>query len=282
LPFNFVAYVDNNGQLKGLLEGYEAVNSDVRHMVLSEAWAYYEEVSQKNRVFMKGWAGDEPRQVQHAVIHAIAFNWLVNYASDAQTRRTGFDTLFDEVMSRVKNPNPSVADMVAISLATKLDRLGFVEGLSFCEEDELEPLVARYFRNEISKDDFYEAVRPWFESRFVMKALTGMNLRLTPLAFSHQDYSNELGQDYARFVADTCSQVTAGRKALYDEEDYDEESEEERSDEERREREQLELIARCNPSFLLRHIAKDTMYDVTVIARVFELAKERASHILGN
>jgi hypothetical protein len=246
--------------------------------LLSEAWAYYEEVSQKNRVFMKGWAGDEPRQVQHAIIHAIAFNWLVDYAGDAPARRAGFDTLFDEVMSRVKNPDPAVADMVAISLATKLDRLGFVEGLSFCEEDELEPLVARYFRSEISKDDFYEAVRPWFDSRFVMKALTGMNLRLTPLAFSHQDYSNELGQDYARFVAETCSQVTAGRKELYDEYDDDDE---ECSDEEREEREQLEFIARCDPSFLLAHIGKDTMYDVAVVARVFELAKERASHILG-
>jgi hypothetical protein len=41
-------------------------------------------------------------------------------------------------------------------------------------------------------------------------------------------------------------------------------------------REQLELIVRCDPSVLLRHLKEDTGFDSNLIARMIELGKERA------
>jgi hypothetical protein len=45
-------------------------------------------------------------------------------------------------------------------------------------------------------------------------------------------------------------------------------------------REVLELIVRCDPSILLRHIEEDTAYDARLIGTMLELAKERARDIL--
>jgi hypothetical protein len=46
-------------------------------------------------------------------------------------------------------------------------------------------------------------------------------------------------------------------------------------------REQLHLIERCDPSLLIHHIEEDTAYDGPLVARVFELAKERARSLLA-
>jgi hypothetical protein len=45
--------------------------------------------------------------------------------------------------------------------------------------------------------------------------------------------------------------------------------------------EQLHLIERCDPSLLIHHIEEDTAYDGPLVARVFELAKERARSLLA-
>lgn len=47
-------------------------------------------------------------------------------------------------------------------------------------------------------------------------------------------------------------------------------------------REQLELIERSDPSFVLRHLRERTAFDVSVVERMFELAKERARALLAH
>lgn len=47
-------------------------------------------------------------------------------------------------------------------------------------------------------------------------------------------------------------------------------------------REQLELIERCQPDLLLMHIRENTAFDVALLERVFELAKERARALLAS
>lgn len=47
-----------------------------------------------------------------------------------------------------------------------------------------------------------------------------------------------------------------------------------------KEREQLEMIVRSDPSLILRHLEENTNYDAKAVAKIFELAKERASEIL--
>ena len=46
-------------------------------------------------------------------------------------------------------------------------------------------------------------------------------------------------------------------------------------------REQLELIERCQPDLLLMYIRENTAFDVALLERVFELAKERARTLLA-
>lgn len=46
-------------------------------------------------------------------------------------------------------------------------------------------------------------------------------------------------------------------------------------------REQLELIERCQPDLLLMYIRENTAFDVALLERVFELAKERARALLA-
>jgi hypothetical protein len=47
------------------------------------------------------------------------------------------------------------------------------------------------------------------------------------------------------------------------------------------EREQLEGITRCDPSWLLMHIKESTPFNVKVVEKVFELAKQQAAAILA-
>lgn len=53
------------------------------------------------------------------------------------------------------------------------------------------------------------------------------------------------------------------------------------TDEQKRDREQLNLIAVCNPDFLILHIKENTNYNAELLARVFEPAKERARALLA-
>ena len=48
------------------------------------------------------------------------------------------------------------------------------------------------------------------------------------------------------------------------------------------EREQLELIVKCDPTWLLIDIKKNTHFDAALLEKVFELAKAQARSILAS
>lgn len=48
--------------------------------------------------------------------------------------------------------------------------------------------------------------------QYMIAALNSLNIKFSPVAYCGQDYSNSVGQAYAKFVADVCRQVTADRQ----------------------------------------------------------------------
>ncbi|CAG9229384.1 hypothetical protein [Burkholderia vietnamiensis] len=45
--------------------------------------------------------------------------------------------------------------------------------------------------------------------------------------------------------------------------------------------EQLGVVTRCDPTFVLAYLEEGALYDVKLVAKVFELAKERAGTLLA-
>lgn len=216
VPFDFPAFVEGEPELQELLRGAGPGDQKARHELLMKAWAYYEQVSQQYRVFTASYGEPEPRQVRHAILHEDAYHRLIaltegrrGYKGQPYTRRSVFDRLLDEVTGLADNTQPKLA---AMHWGLKLSLIGFSSGMSFDDEDEVfEPFFERFFQGAMTKDALFEAVRPWLDSRFVMLGLTQLNIRISPMTYATQDYSNEIGQQYAAFVRETCEVITANR-----------------------------------------------------------------------
>jgi hypothetical protein len=216
VPFDFPAFVDAEPELQELLRGAGPEDQKSRHELLMKAWAYYEEVSRQYRVFTASHGEREPRQVRHAILHKDAYLRLIaltesqqGYKGQPYTRRAVFDRILDEVKGLADKTQPKLASMY---WGLKLSLVGFSSGLSFDDEDDVfEPLFERYIEGQMKKDALFKAVRPWLDSRFVMMGLNQLNIRISPMTYATQDYSNEIGRLYAAFVSEACAVITANR-----------------------------------------------------------------------
>jgi hypothetical protein len=90
------------------------------------------------------------------------------------------------------------------------------EGIHYNEEDGLRPLFAAYADKVITEDEFFEVVQPMLDTRYIMAGLESMNLRIEPVVTTGQDYENELGRSFAKFIRNTSAAVSRQRKALRD------------------------------------------------------------------
>jgi hypothetical protein len=88
------------------------------------------------------------------------------------------------------------------------------EGIRYNEEDGLRPLFAAYADKVITEDEFFEVVQPMLDTRYIMAGLESMNLRIESVVTTGQDYENELGKAFAKFVRSTSSVVTKQREVL--------------------------------------------------------------------
>lgn len=77
-------------------------------------------------------------------------------------------------------------------------------------------------------DTTKEIIRDLFYERYVFSGFEWLNIKIYPMIYASQDYSNEIGKDYAKFVNSVSSAICKNRKSYYDEfeeEDFREEEE---------------------------------------------------------
>jgi len=85
-------------------------------------------------------------------------------------------------------------------------------GYSFPGEiSSLEAAFTAFVNKEISMDDLFVKVIPWLQMRLACKGLAALNLHYDPLVYAGQDYTNQIGNAYARFVGQVATAVTRHR-----------------------------------------------------------------------
>jgi hypothetical protein len=99
----------------------------------------------------------------------------------------------------------------------------FERGLSQVDTGGLRSSVQRHLENELSLDALFEKALPFMKDRYALSALETLNLYLSPMVYAGQDYSNDIGTMYTRFVLDVSAAVNLGRNR--DEDDEDDEAE---------------------------------------------------------
>lgn len=68
--------------------------------------------------------------------------------------------------------------------------------------------VIECFRNDILKKfEVKEILTGFMLEKYFHAGLTNLNIRYIPMVYAPQDYSNELGREYKKFVNKTCAQI---------------------------------------------------------------------------
>lgn len=207
---------------------------------MQSAWTYLETAMWHHRVF----AGDlfhRLRPLQWAVMHKSAFAELVGLVEN-NLLLSGGSARREDVLRRFFDDAPGFLESQALpapsdspeerelrleALVTRsmqesslrdalapLDRCGSLHYPS--ERVELVLAFNRYRAGELSREELNEVLRPTFDTRYALGGLNELNLRIAPAAFGGEDYSNEVGRQYARLVQAVSAQVCEQRAAQYD------------------------------------------------------------------
>ena len=182
--------------------------------------------------------------VQFALIHQAAADYLIGWLEKQKGKSGSLErrALFERAV-KASGTLTAMRKSVAVSKSRKARKAGsderaseylmawlefspVIEGLGkfeivdyYEENNDLKPVMAAYADGVITEDEFFEVVLPMLNTRYIMDGLESMNLRITPVVSSSQDYDNTLGQAYAKFIRATSASVTKQRAAFAEEDD---------------------------------------------------------------
>lgn len=205
----------------------ESEEMDERYLA---CWDYIWETAQTNRLFRVNHSG-ELRPVLFAAIHEEAYQALVDLAS----RATTYDGLSMEPSEYFKRLLTEAHEHAAVRLFPEIEgnprMLAF--HLSSCLRDGIKALtdisasrvvelhgfrraLLAHLENEISEEALIEVASKLMEPFYALSGMGRLNLKFSPVEYAGQDYRNELGKEYAEFIALTTRRVTrSGEAARY-------------------------------------------------------------------
>lgn len=205
---------------------------------LADCWAHVWEVAYKHRVFASTHQG-VPRAVQFAVLHEQAYQALVAQVAEA----TDWD-------GNSYEPRAHLAQQLAqarVRIEERKQKLRAKDPARFSPEQEGDRVTVGFWLADALRDvlsrangqgghlagvagavtlewgiasaqdkladaDLIEQMVPLLQGQYALGALNHLNLRIAPMATAGQDYDNELGRAYARFIDKVSRQVTRARK----------------------------------------------------------------------
>jgi hypothetical protein len=184
---------------------------------LNEMW---DAVVHENRVFLKSW-NQVPSQLGFAVISKRAVDTLVN--THLKTKNyNGTANTYAAVTSRMekeyyKHTSHLPDDRKIWSFSFVFDNVfrcgdgyrAFAEDIKYEIMDELKGTTK--FSPEVKKK-----LKVLLRELFLFCQLNHLNIKLTPIFYASQDYTNDIGKDYAKFVQKTCELISSDRKKQYE------------------------------------------------------------------
>lgn len=234
VPFDFKATLETHypeffNKLKEA-KSYLAFNRDTSSLraedsfftKMTPVWDATWNVAQERRLF--GLDNQYPQPLQYGLLHEASYRHLVAFTNkQVSWDKTSYEmrAFFDRSLAKARESSASLehaAFWLPERLSSVLNRVGYYEGLSPISSDLFEPVWAiaeQLLKGEISDDDLFLELTPFIEERYVLSALCALDLKFGPVVYAGQDYSNETGKAYAKFVSDVQKQVSREQREMY-------------------------------------------------------------------
>ncbi len=186
--------------------------------VWNAAW----EVSQEHRLFSMD-RSDEPSPMQYGLMHEATANYLVDYSNkmtDWSNEAYEQRTFFNRCVRSAKESAEGHAGKESVfwfvdALRREFERVGYYEGLGLISADLFNGLWAlgpAYLEGSLSDDELFIQCKPFLDERYVLHGLLCLDLKFAPIVYAGQDYSNESGKAYAKFVNAVQKEVSRRRQ----------------------------------------------------------------------
>ena len=205
---------------------------------LQENWDYmWDAAVTEFRLFVQGYQDNAPRQFTFAIISQQAYDYLIGLVDDMKRydkksnhRRAKIADFITEMQQDIADANELATIETAITnkksrysafaIRHHLERLldeGSMEGMRSIHHPDLDKFVDELLTTKTFSTETTNEIMKRMEQGRVFGGLNFLNIKITPMVYSSQDYSNEIGRAYFKFVRDVSSQISAQQKKAYDE-----------------------------------------------------------------
>ena len=200
---------------------------------LSSIWESLWEVARDHCVFIADYNGN-PRPLSFAVMHHQTADYLINLTSSHTNYRgqtyqkeelfksyavSKLERLIDFFQKNKESSNllESKCCFFSIQLSS-LDSFPIRQSeANFSYYDyysSISSLVDNYFKNYSSEslsDDLinqsFQILEPLINHLYINHALDSLNIKLSPMTYAGQDYSNQIGKNYAKMIRSVSSAI---------------------------------------------------------------------------
>ena len=99
-------------------------------------------------------------------------------------------------------------DAIKMRIETAIGKMGDGSGEGYPSIVHVNRLINALVTGVISHGQFYSKMQPTLDFQSLISGMQSLNLKFEPSAINAQDYSNEIGEAYARFIEKTSTAVS--------------------------------------------------------------------------
>lgn len=188
-------------------------------------WDALENTIRENRVFYAT-SGRTLRPLQVAAVHETAFQNLIAaaeaitfYGGESYAREPYFSRKLEALKVELADVEDEMKRFVRKDLTKESMRLSLDSSLStsllWAFRKDMETAMDAVVDEGQPVSVLLDSCKTLIDNLYALKGLDYLNILFSPLVYSGQDYDNETGKQYAKFIAATSKQVCAKRKARY-------------------------------------------------------------------
>lgn len=208
---------------------------------IEEAWKYmWTAAVHELRVFVTPYQDNSPRQFTFAILSEQAYDYLLaemesatKYDGSSCSRDSiidGFAAELEESMPRFNKPNDEHKGKYAKGgdgyesmrrhCATEIIRSAYNGYSNVHSPFYLRDDIYDYADELIENGAFSAATRAKMKEGmafgYIMSGLDSMNIKISPMVYAGQDYSNSIGKAYVEMIKTVSEQINKQQETLYD------------------------------------------------------------------
>lgn len=202
------------------------VLAEVPFAEFSRVWERMWEVMQRNRLFVRAF-NQEPRPVQFAILHRVAFETLVARAESLTSwdgQPYALQTYLLHILKRSAEPINGRIPNEFMQMSRLQDELRL--GLSTSDgvrrlvepfHGELSAAVSSFQKGDLDEEALVARLVPMLSGVYVRRAMVELHLEFSPIRYVGQDYDNSQGRNFIAFASSVAQSVSAQRLRMAEE-----------------------------------------------------------------